>query len=468
MSKLAAVCLALLVSQPTLAQPEDSRLHESQSQARSLSLAFNHASETVGPSVVFIQRKDLITPVRRDIFGRVISRGKATYQDSGLGSGVIVSDDGYILTNNHVIAGAEQLEVQLRDGRSYFAEIIGTDPATDVAVLQIDAEDLDAADFGESDDLQVGDWVLAVGSPFGLSNTVTAGIVSAMGRQGVLNRPQNTPEQQRVLYEEFIQTDAAINPGNSGGPMVNLDGEVVGINTAIYSKSGGGSIGLSFAIPSSIAERVFRSIVESGSVERGWLGVTMEDLTVEDRALFGDSEGVFISAVLPGSPAERAGLQEGDIIVSFDGRQTYSVNRLRNSIALTGIDRPAELEYLRGDELLKTTAKLMEYATYERDMLGVEPITGGLAVIELRPEINDYLDIATDTEGILVYSVEPGSPAQRAGIRARDLISKANSKVVEEAEELEQQLNTPERNGGVRLDIIRGNRLGRTTVYPYR
>jgi serine protease Do len=467
MSKLAAVCLALLVSQPTQAQPESSELHESQSHARSLSRAFNHAAETVGPSVVFIQRKDLITPVRRDIFGRVISRGKATYQDSGLGSGVIVSDDGYILTNNHVIAGAEQLEVQLRDGRNYIAEIIGTDPATDVAVLQIDAEELNAAKFGESDDLQVGDWVLAVGSPFGLSNTVTAGIVSAMGRQGVLNRQQGSP-QQRVLYEEFIQTDAAINPGNSGGPMVNLSGDVVGINTAIYSKSGGGSIGLSFAIPSSIAERAFRSIVESGSVERGWLGVTMEDLTTEDRVMFGDSEGVYISAVLPGSPAARAGIKEGDIIVSFDGRQTFSVNRLRNSIALTGIDRPAELEYLRGSEVRETTAQLMEYATYERDMLGVVAMDAGLSVIELKPEINAYLDIASDAEGIWVYSVEPGSPAQRAGIQPRDLISKANSNPIDEAEQLERAFETPERNRGVKLDIVRGNRLGRTTVYPSR
>jgi len=464
-SPLAAVYLSVLLAMPALAQPENPELGESLSQARSLSRAFNHAAEAVGPSVVFIQRRDLITPVRRDIFGRVVSRGKATFRDSGLGSGVIVSDDGYILTNNHVIADAEQLEVQLRDGRKFFAEIIGTDPATDVAVLQIDADDLVAARFGESDDLQVGDWVLAVGSPFGLSNTVTAGIVSAIGRQGVLNRQQGSP-QQRVLYEEFIQTDAAINPGNSGGPMVDLSGDVVGINTAIFSKSGGGSIGLSFAIPSSIAERVFRSIAETGSAERGWLGVSMESLTPEDREIFGDPEGVYISSVMPGSPAAKAGIKEGDIIVSFDGRQTFSVNRLRNSIALTGVDRPAELEYLRGGELHETTAHLMEYATYERDMLGVVSMPTGLSVIQLNPKINAYLNIENSASGLLVYSVEPGSPAQRAGIQARDIIAKASGKAVEEADELEQALRNPTRNDGVRLDIIRGNRLGRTTVYP--
>jgi len=458
------MCLLLLVAMPTLAQPDEAQLRESLSQARSLSRAFNHAAETVGPSVVFIQRRDLITPVRRDIYGRVISRGKARFQDSGLGSGVIVSEDGYILTNHHVIAGAEQLEVQLRDGRNYIAEIIGTDPATDVAVLQIDADNLVAAKFGESDDLQVGDWVLAVGSPFGLSNTVTAGIVSAMGRQGVLNQPRGA--QQRVLYEEFIQTDAAINPGNSGGPMVDLSGDVVGINTAIYSKSGGGSIGLSFAIPSSIAERVLRSIIESGSAERGWLGVSMESLSPKDRAMFDEAEGVYIKDVVPGSPAAKAGIKEGDIIVSFDGRQTYSVNRLRNSIALTGVDRPAELEYLRGSELIETTAQLMEYATYERDMLGVVLLPTGLSIIKLNPEINAYLDVASDVSGIWVYSVEPGSPAHRAGIQQRDLIAKANSKAIEEAGQLEEALKNPARNGGVKLDIVRGNRLGRTTVYP--
>lgn len=465
LSRALVAVVSALTAGSVLAQPSDRVLDESRTAARSLSTAFNFAAEKVGPSVVFIQRRDLITPVRRDIFGRVIQRGEATFRDSGLGSGVIVSEDGYILTNNHVIADAEQVEVQLQDGRSYIAEIIGADPSTDVAVLRVDAEDLLPATFGESDDLKIGDWVLAVGSPFGLSNTVTAGIVSAMGREGVLRTQRNAQGNNRVLYEEFIQTDAAINPGNSGGPMVNLDGEVVGINTAIFSKGGGGSIGLSFAIPSSIAERVLDSIVESGTVERGWLGVTMEDLTAEDRVMFGDTEGVYISTVMPESPASKAGLEVGDIIVSFDGRDTYSVNRLRNSIALTGINSPAELTYIREGERFETVAQLTEYQTYERDMLGVVSLPTGLSVLQLRPEINSYLEIPSEVSGVWVYGVEPGSQAQRAGLKQGDRISRVSGKPIEDTGDLSRELRGLSRDG-VRLDIIRGNRTGRTTLYP--
>lgn len=457
-----AVTLCSVCASPVFAQ--DETLERSRSHAESLSSAFNSAAESVGESVVFIQRRDLITPVRRDFFGRVIERGQPTYQDSGLGSGVIVSADGYILTNNHVIANAEQVEVQLTDGREYLAEVIGADPSTDIAVLRVDAPSLSPATFGDSDELRVGDWVLAVGSPFGLSNTVTAGIVSAVGRQGVLRNQMSGADDNRVMYEEFIQTDAAINPGNSGGPLVNLDGEIVGINTAIYSKSGGGSIGLSFAIPSSIAQRVFESIRESGTVERGWLGITMADLTPEDRLMFEDAEGVYVSSVMPGSPAEESGLKEGDVIVSFNGRDTFTTNRLRNSIALYGTGRPAKLAYIRDGRRYETTTTLVDYQTYERDMLGVRTLPGGLAVIELRPEINAYLNLPERSEGLVVYGVEKGSLAQRAGLQRDDVITRAGGRPVDECDDLERLL---ERDGseGVRLEIMRGKRVGRTTLY---
>ncbi len=462
-----ALALALAVS-PTLAQPTE--LEESRSHANSLSLAFNTAAKSIEPSVVFIQRRNLITPVRRDIFGRIIARGEASFQDSGLGSGVIVSDEGYVITNNHVIANAEQLEVRLLDGRSFIAEVVGSDPETDVAVLKIDADNLKAAKFGDSDKLQVGDWVLAVGSPFGLSNTVTAGIVSALGRQGVLEQTQRMRSNQpRVLYEEFIQTDAAINPGNSGGPMVDLDGEVVGINTAIYSKSGGGSIGLSFAIPSAIVERVMRSIVESGSVVRGWLGVTMTDLTPEDRAMFGDSEGVFISDVLPGSPAAEAGLKDGDIIYAFDGREIDSVNRLRNSIAISGIDHPAELSYIRDGKSFTTKVKLTEFATYEREMLGVVELPqAGMSVIELGPKVNTYLGMDALAEGLVIYGVEADSPARQAGLMAGDRLLRIGGREVDRAKDVGAVFAKVEPRSGVVIEVARGSRQGRTTIYPAR
>ncbi len=470
---IAAFSLSLTVlASGALGQPSstDHELEQSRSQAHSLSRAFNAAAKEIEPSVVFIQRRNLITPVRRDIFGRIIARGEATFQDSGLGSGVIVSEDGYVITNNHVIANAEQLEVRLNDGRSYLADVVGSDPATDVAVLKIDAEELVAASFGDSDGLEVGDWVLAVGSPFGLSNTVTAGIVSALGRQGVLEQTQRmNPRQPRVLYEEFIQTDAAINPGNSGGPMVDLDGRVVGINTAIYSKSGGGSIGLSFAIPSAIVERVMRSIVESGGVVRGWLGVTMTDLTPEDRAMFGDSEGVLISDVLPGSPADKAGLEEGDIIYAFDGREIDSSNRLRNSIAISGTDRPAELSYIRDGKAHTTKVRLTEFATYEREMLGVVELPQtGMSVIELRPEVNGYLGFDQEAEGVLIYEVHPDSPARRAGLIAQDRLLRVGGREIEHSEELASIFAKSNSRNGVTVEVARGNRQGRTTLYPER
>jgi len=278
-----------------------------------------------------------------------------------------------------------------------------------------------------------------------------------------------TSNQPRVLYEEFIQTDAAINPGNSGGPMVDLDGEVVGINTAIYSKSGGGSIGLSFAIPSAIVERVMRSIVESGSVVRGWLGVTMTDLTPEDRAMFGDSEGVFISDVLPGSPAAEAGLKDGDIIYAFDGREIDSVNRLKNSIAISGIDHPAELSYIRDGKAHTTKVKLTEFATYEREMLGVVELPqAGMSVIELGPKVNKYLGMDASAAGLLIYGVEADSPARQAGLMAGDRLLRIGGREIDKAKDVGAVFARVEPRSGVVVEVARGSRQGRTTIYPAR
>ncbi|HED53801.1 MAG TPA: Do family serine endopeptidase [Phycisphaerales bacterium] len=463
---LAIVVSAGLISiSSATAQQTDPKLEQSFEQAESLSHAFNHVAETLEPSVVFIQRRDLITPVRRDFFGRIIERGEPTYRDSGLGSGVIISSDGYILTNNHVITEAEQVEVHLQDGRIYEATVIGADPETDIAVLKVDANDLVAAKIGDSDALKVGDWVLAMGSPYGLSNTVTAGIVSAIGRQGVLNNPSRQSRSQGVKYEEFIQTDAAINPGNSGGPLVNLRGEVVGINTAIFSRSGG-SIGLGFAIPTAIAERVMDSLIDSGGVVRGWLGITMINPSIDDD-LFGDVKGVLVTGVLPGSPAEKAGLKEGDLITHFDGRETDSVNRLRNSIALTGADHEARLVYLRDGIERSTKVRLTQYKDYEQQLLGVDDIESvGLALVDLRADVNRYLRQQENTRGVFVYDVEPGSPAARARIKPKDIITRIGNQSIRTTEQLRRALSRVRRGEGIELGITRGYQRGRTTIYP--
>ncbi|MCB9883040.1 MAG: trypsin-like peptidase domain-containing protein [Planctomycetes bacterium] len=261
-------------------------------------------------------------------------------QPAGIGSGVIVSNKGYILTNNHVVRGASAVEVKLADGRVFEAKVLGTDRATDLAVLDIDADGIIPAKLGDSTALEVGDWVLAVGSPFGLEQSVSAGIVSAFGRSGV----------RVATYEDFIQTDAAVNPGNSGGPLVNLDGEIIGINTAIASRTGAYN-GISFAIPTKIAVRVLESIVDTGRVERGWLG-----FYVRDRGQEGD--GAFVESLVPGGPAQRAGIRPGDVILEVDG---HAVKDSRSLIFLVA-DLPAQkavtLQIARAGSTQKLEAKV--------------------------------------------------------------------------------------------------------------
>jgi serine protease Do len=261
------------------------------------------------------------------------------YYTEGNGSGVIVSPEGYILTNNHVVEGAKEIKVALTDGREFDATVVGTDPSSDIAVIKIEAEGLPVAPLGNSDDLQVGDWVAALGSPFGLENTVTAGIVSATGRTNM----------RLADYEDYIQTDAAINPGNSGGALVNLDGQVVGINTAIASRTGG-YMGVGFAIPVNQAREVMDQLIDTGKVTRGWLGVSIQDVTPELRETLGLDDGVkgaLVGEVMPDTPAGKAGLEVGDVIVGIDGKAVSDANELRNRVAVTRPGKQVHLALLR-------------------------------------------------------------------------------------------------------------------------
>ena len=407
----AAVAGILLATGGLAAQPvsQDAPVEELR-QARSLSRAFQHAAGRIDPSVVHISTR--VVQTAQDFFGR-----PRRLEQTGVGSGVIVSADGYVLTNNHVIEGAQSVSVRLNDGRELPGEVIGTDPATDLAVVRVEAAGLVPAVFGDSDLLEVGEWVLAVGSPFGVfDNTVTAGIVSAKGRAGLA-----TGRDER--YEDFIQTDAAINPGNSGGPLVNLEGQVVGINSAIASRSGG-SVGIGFAIPSTIARTVVDTVIRTGRVQRGWLGVSMTDLTPQRARELGldVAAGVLVDEVVDGSPAEKAGLRPGDVVTSFNGRPTPDGRRLRNAIAFTAPGTVAEVDVMRGGKERTVAAEVADL--YESRLAAV----GGMSFQELGVGVRTVTPVIArelgyrGVEGVQVVEITPGSPAADAGLEAGDII----------------------------------------------
>ncbi len=309
---------------------------------------YSQAARLASPAVVSIStsKAPLRNPHYADPWFRFFFGDQANNQpQSGLGSGVIVSPEGYILTNNHVVEGADEIAIQLSDGRKALAQVIGTDPDTDLAVLRIGLADLPVITLGNSDQLQVGDVVLAIGNPFGVGQTVTSGIVSALGRTqlGI-----NT-------FENFIQTDAAINPGNSGGALVDVQGRLMGINTAIYSRSGG-SMGIGFAIPTSIARNVLSAIVRDGKVTRGWIGVEPQELTPEMALNFGiapDAQGVVITGVLQDGPAAQAGIRPGDVIATVQDKAVTSVPALLQAVAALTPDTAVTVEIWRGQERLK-------------------------------------------------------------------------------------------------------------------
>ena len=360
------------------------------------------------------------------------------------GSGVIVdAERGYVLSNHHVVAGAESVTVTLKDDRHLEAEVLGSDPGTDIALLRIEADDLSALPIGNSDALEVGDFVLAIGNPFGLGQTVTSGIVSALGRTGI----------NVEGYEDFIQTDASINPGNSGGALVNLHGELVGINTAIIGPSGG-NVGIGFAVPVSIAIAVMDQLAAHGEMQRGRIGVMIQDLTPDlSEALELDVEqGALVSRVESGSPAEAAGLQAGDVIVAVNGAKVKDSRDLRNSIGLVRVGEEIELDARREERRLRLTVRVGDARTGARfGAMEVPPSLEGATLRDLEQGDPAHGRI----QGVVAADVEPRSRAARNGIRPGDVIVAVNRHRVRDTADLADAF---ERAGPVlALNIVRGN-----------
>src|SRR5438093_604540 len=376
-------------------------------------------------------------------FGGQSPRGPQ--RERGLGSGFIIDRDGTILTNYHVVDGAEKTVVTLSDGRSFDAKVLGRDQKTDIAIVKINApQDLPVVTFGDSDRLEVGEWVLAIGDPFGLDHTVTSGIVSAKGRQ-IGAGP----------YDNFIQTDASINPGNSGGPLINLRGEVVGINTAIFSQSGG-NIGIGFAIPTNSVKELLPQLKDKGKVVRGYLGTTVQKITPEiaDSLSLKQSKGALVAEVLKGSPAERAGIKLGDIITEFNSKEIKDSADLPALVARVTPGMTVQLKVLRdGKEvtLPLTVGEMKEKeivaSTQEGDL--------GLVVQPVTPEIAESLGIDR-AEGLVVTSVVPGSAADEAGLRAGDLIAQVNRRPVKSLAEYNREIARSEKGKSVLFLVRRG------------
>ncbi len=360
-----------------------------------------------------------------------------------LGSGVIVdAERGLVLTNNHVIANAVQITVTLRDGRQLEAEIIGNDPETDVAVIKIPAEDLTDIKPADSDHLRVGDFVVAIGNPFGLGQTVTSGIVSALSRSGLGIEG----------YEDFIQTDASINPGNSGGALVNLRGELVGINTAIFSQTGG-NIGIGFAIPINLAMHILDQLVEKGEVERGFIGIQVQDLNPDLAEAFGmkNQTGAVINSVVPDSPAGKAGLQAGDIIIAIDGKQIRNAHDAANQIGLTPVGDKISFVILRNGKQIKLNAKVASDETSGKVAKAVNPLLEGVAVGEIGRD-NPYYGRLS---GVIVEEVERGNYAWRSGLRSGDIITSVNHIVIHDMQEF--LMVAEKQQEYLLLRIVRGN-----------
>jgi serine protease Do len=365
---------------------------------------------------------------RMSPFGRIPRESR----QKSLGSGVIVGKDGIVLTNNHVVEHADEIKVTLQDKREVKAKVVGTDPKSDLAVLKLDGDfkDLRSLAFGDSNRLRLGDVVIAIGNPFGVGRTVTMGIVSAKGRADV----------GIVDYEDFIQTDAAINPGNSGGALINMAGELVGINTAILSRSGGYQ-GIGFAIPSNMARPIMESLVKHGKVIRGWLGVSIQNLKPEMARALGTKiqTGVLISDVTAGSPADKAGLKRGDVALKLNGEELDSTGRLRNLVASAGAGAGVSLEVMRGDRRLTLTVKLGEMPATAGGVARLdrgEGVLGGLTVTGLNEASRDKYDVPQRIgNGVVVQEVDRDSAAASAGIQPGDVILELNRQAVTSVEQ---------------------------------
>jgi serine protease Do len=374
-------------------------------------------------------------------FGPIMPGQPGSMLDHGLGSGVIVSSDGYILTNNHVVNGAKEIQVTLNDGRTFSARVIGTDPKTDIALIRINAYNLPALPLADSDKVEVGDVVLAVGNPFGIGQTVTRGIISATDRA-----------TSSDMDEDFIQTDAAINPGNSGGALVDVDGRLIGINTEILSRSGGNQ-GIGFAVPSNLCHWVMDGLVKYGHINRGFLGVEIQTLTPSLAQAFKatDQRGVLVSAVTPGSAAAAAGLQSGDIILDFSGKPVQDASQLKLRVAETAPGVTVPVVVLRNGENKTISVTLKEEpnnqvadANSPNNQNGArQDALHGVAVSNLTQEARSQLNIPANVQGALITNVDPVSPSYEAGLRTGNVILEINHQPVKDAQDAVKDTEKP-------------------------
>ncbi len=368
------------------------------------------------------------------------------FKQEGAGSGSIVDADGHILTNNHVVGEADKIKVRLFDGREFKAKIVGTDPLTDLAVIKINADDITPLQMGDSDEIRIGETVIAIGNPFGLSHTVTMGIVSAKGRSNM----------DIADYEDFIQTDAAINPGNSGGPLINLEGKIIGVNTAIFTRTGGYQ-GIGFSVPINMAKKVMDQLIDKGKVSRGWLGVLLQDMSADlAKALNVEGKkGALVAEVSKDSPADRGGLERGDVILKLNGKLIKNADHLKNEVGLTSPDTKIDLEVIRKGVKKKLSVKL-----------GSRPVQGyaaaghtdsgdalGLAVKNFTPELAKQFGYSRSASGVLITNVFPNTVAAKAGLRPGLLILEINQQSISNVSDFEQAVREVDIRKGVLMLI---------------
>ena len=455
---------------------DNSQVHDLLNQ---ISKAFEESAANVSASVVSIFAEQTVQTQSpfglpddafKDFFGEDFFRrffGTPAPRDEkrtvrSLGSGVIVTKDGYILTNNHVVANAEKLSVVIGDNKTYEAKVIGTDPPTDVAVIKVNANNLPAAKLGNSNDVKVGQWVIAVGNPFQLFHTVTHGIVSAKGRSSV----------GLADYEDFFQTDASINPGNSGGALADMEGYVIGINTAIASPSGG-NVGIGFAIPINMAKKVMEDLISKGEVTRGYIGLVPQDIN-EDLAKalkLSGTEGVLVGDVDRAGPADKGGIRRGDVIVEFDGKKVETSTQLRNMAAQANPGTPVKIGLLRDGKKVEVKVTLGErpkesagsQAPQEPQAEAQTSQKLGLSVQTLTPDIAEQLGYQKDS-GVIVTDVFSGSPAEEAGLQRGDLIKEVNRKEVRTVQDFEKEINDLKSGDVVALLVRRGQNTFFTSI----
>jgi serine protease Do len=440
------------------------------------STAFSDVVKVVSPVVVNISTSKIVerdTNPLSDLFDDQFfdfmepHHKPKKWKERSLGSGVIVSPDGYILTNTHVVEKADEIMVTLSDQQNFKGKIIGSDPKTDIAVIKISIQSLPAIKWGDSDKIQVGEFVLAFGNPYSLSNTVTMGIVSAVGRANV----------GIADYEDFIQTDAAINPGNSGGPLVNIKGELIGINTAIFSRTGGYQ-GIGFAVPSNMAQSVMSQLISKGKVTRGWLGITIQNFTPELAREFGlnKSTGALVTEILKGSPAEKAGIKRGDIITEVDDKAVKNVETLRNIIAQSKVGSRIPLKVIRDGKPNLFTVTITELPQDKTQNIPGEPdeklpaeenALAGFSVMNLTQEIAKQLDISKDEKGVIIVRVEPYSAAEEAGLKKGDVIQEINKKSIKNIQDFNYIISKVRKGDTLLLFINRGGNRFYITLKVY-